>query len=85
MNPPAAGVFSERLAGMSARQLEVLRLMASGYTNDHIASMTGAAVSTVERWTAEIFRHLRIETRGIVNPRIEAVRVFIAAAGVPQR
>lgn len=75
----------EPLAGMSARHLEVLRLMATGYTNDHIARITGAAVSTVERWTAEIFRHLGIETRGIVNPRVEAVRAFIAVAGVPQR
>lgn len=73
------------LAQLSPKHLEVLRLMATGYTNDFIAQAKGASQSTVERWTAEIFRALGIDTRGAVNPRVEAVRQFIAAAGVPDR
>lgn len=76
---------SKPLAQLSPKHLEVLRLMATGYTNDFIGQMKGASQSTVERWTAEIFRALGIETRGTVNPRVEAVRQFIAAAGVPDR
>lgn len=76
---------SKPLAALSPKHLEVLRLMATGYTNEFIAQSKGASQSTVERWTAEIFRALRIETRGNVNPRVEAVRQFIAAAGVPDR
>jgi hypothetical protein len=39
----------------------------------------------VERWNIEIFRALDINTKGIINPRVEAVRMFVAAAGVPDR
>ena len=73
------------LGQLSAKHVEVLRLMATGYTNDYIAQVKGASQSTVERWTVEIFRALGIETKGNVNPRVEAVRRFIAAAGVPDR
>lgn len=73
------------LSPLSVKHVDVLRLMAMGYTNERIAQVKGVAQSTVERWTVEIFRDLGIDTRGDVNPRVEAVRRFIAAAGVPDR
>lgn len=73
------------LGALSSREVETLRLMALGYTNEHIASVTGASVSTVERWVMGVFRALQIDTRGAVNPRVEAVRIFVAASGLPQR
>lgn len=76
---------SHPLAGLSAKHLEVLRLIATGYTNEHIASLKDASQSTVERWVVEIFRTLKIDTKGNLNPRVEAVRRFVAAAGVPDR
>lgn len=76
---------SKPLASLSAKHVEVLRMMATGYTNEHIARVKGVAVSTVERWTAEIFKELGIDSKGTVNPRVEAVRQFISAAGIPDR
>ncbi len=76
---------SKPLASLSAKHIEVLRMMATGYTNEHIARVKGVAVSTVERWTAEIFKELGIDGKGTVNSRVEAVRQFIAAAGIPDR
>lgn len=73
------------LTGLSAKHMEVLRLVATGYTNEHIATLKGASQSTVERWIVEIFRALNIDTKGILNPRVEAVRLFVNAAGVPER
>lgn len=73
------------LSELTHREVETLRLMALGYTNEHIASITGASVSTVERWVMSVFRALQIDTRGAVNPRVEAVRMFVAASGLPQR
>jgi DNA-binding NarL/FixJ family response regulator len=73
------------LAPLSVKHLEVLRLMATGYTNDYIAKLKDASQSTVERWNIEIFRALDINTKGNINPRVEAVRMFVAAAGVPDR
>lgn len=73
------------LAALTAKQVDVLRMMATGYTNEHIARVKGVAVSTVERWTVEIFKELGIDGKGAVNSRVEAVRQFIAAAGIPER
>lgn len=72
-------------AELSDKQVETLRLISMGYTNDYIAQLRGTSRSTVERWSVEIFRALGIDTRGHVNPRVEAVRRFIAVAGVPDR
>lgn len=73
------------LGQLSPKHLEVLRLIATGYTNEFIAQLKGTSQSTVERWSVEIFRALGIDTKGNVNPRVEAARQFIAAAGVPDR
>ena len=76
---------SKPLSQLSPKHLDVLRLMATGYTNEFIAQLKGTSQSTVERWSMEIFRALGIDTKGNVNPRVEAARRFIAAAGVPDR
>jgi len=73
------------LAPLSAKHLEVLRLMSTGYTNEYIAKLKDASQSTVERWNIEIFRALDINTKGNINPRVEAVRMFVSVAGVPDR
>ena len=73
------------LAVLTAKQLEILRLMSLGYTNEFIARHKSASTSSVERWVMQIFRALEIDTRGDLNPRVEAVRQFIAASSLPER
>ncbi len=73
------------LAALNSRQLEILRLVAQGYTNDYIARNKATSRSTVERWLTEIFRLLEIDTHGDVNPRVEATRRFINVASLPER
>lgn len=76
---------SKPLGMLTAKQLEVLRLMAMGYTNEFIAQTKNASQSSVERWVMQIFRAMSIDTRGALNPRVEAVRRFIAASSLPER
>jgi DNA-binding NarL/FixJ family response regulator len=73
------------IGGLDARHVEVLRLVAMGYTNDQIGRLKDASQTTVERWCQEVFRALGIDTNGAVNPRVEAARRYIAAAGIPDR
>jgi DNA-binding NarL/FixJ family response regulator len=73
------------LATLTTRQLETLRLMSLGYTNEHIAECAGVSVSTVERRVMEVFRALGLTGRQNLNPRVEAVRIFGAASGLPER
>lgn len=73
------------LGHLTQQQMEILRLMALGYTNDVIAQMKGAGRSTVERWVAGILKAMEIDPRGSVNPRVEAVRRYMLVAGIPDR
>ena len=76
---------SKPLAALSRQQMEILRLMALGYTNQAIASQKGVTLKSVERWIGEIFKAMGVAKAGDVNPRVEVVRQFVAAAGLPER
>jgi DNA-binding NarL/FixJ family response regulator len=73
------------LSVLSPRQLEVLRLIAMGYTNEFIAQCTNSGLSSVERWVMQVFRALGLDSRGNINPRVEAARIFIATSSLPDR
>lgn len=73
------------LAKLTRIQLDVLRLLASGYTNQEIAKRRNKSVSSVEQLLNTLFKNLEISGDEAINPRIEAVRLFIKAAGVPKR
>ncbi len=73
------------LGNLSERQLEILKLMALGYTNEAIARQQDAGLSTVERWIAGILRDMGISRSSEVNPRVEAIRRYVAVVGIPDR
>ena len=73
------------LAGLTPRQLDVLRLMSMGYTNEFIGQYTESSISSVERWVMQVFRALGLDGKGNINPRVEAVRFFIASSSLPER
>jgi len=72
-----------RLAPLTSAQLAVLRLAALGLTNTAIAERRGTAERSVERLLRSVYETLGIAVDGDVNPRVEAVRCYIAAAGLP--
>jgi len=60
----AAGpVVAEARFGLTARELEVLRLIASGRTNAAIARELSLSVKTVDRHVSNIFTKLDVPTR----------------------
>jgi DNA-binding CsgD family transcriptional regulator/pimeloyl-ACP methyl ester carboxylesterase len=62
--------------GVTARELDVLRLLATGESNAQIARALGIAVHTVERHTANLYR--KIGARGRADATAYAVRRGIA-------
>ncbi len=52
-----------RLAQLSERELEVLRLIALGYSNKEIAAMLFLSVKTVETYKARVMEKLELTTR----------------------
>jgi len=73
------------LAALTPAQHEVLRMIAQGYDNASIAGKRGCSESSVQNLIAEVYKRLRIDPRGDLNPRVEAVRVFASVAGLPDR
>ena len=75
----------EGLASLTPKHAGVLKLLALGYTNEYIARAKKVTLGTVERWNNEIFEALAIAKDADTNRRVEAVRRYIAAVGLPPK
>lgn len=71
------------IAALTRVQLEILRLTASGLTNAGIARQRSTSERTVEQRLQSVYRALGIPDDPLVNRRVEAVRQYIVAAGLP--
>jgi len=71
------------LADLSRMQLEVLKLVAQGKTNQQIADARDRSLGAVESMLSRIFAILEIDAHGEGNARVEAARQYMAAAGIP--
>ena len=76
---PMAGT-RENPAGLTDRQLEVLRLLARGLTNGEIATQLVLSVRTVDRHVAEILAKLGVSSRRQAAARAEALGITSARA-----
>lgn len=79
--PDASG--NGPLAGLTRTQRAVLRLAAMGLTNTAIAERRGTTERNIEQRLQAVYAELGIPADGALNPRVEAVRRYIVAAGVP--
>lgn len=70
---------------LTRAQREVLSLMAEGYGNEAIAAIRGCSRSSIANLILGIYRRLGIDPRGDLHPRVEAVRRFSSASGLPDR
>ena len=71
------------LAGLTRTQLAVLRLAALGLTNAAIAERRGTTPNNVEKRLRSVYETLGIPSTGPTNARVEAVRRYVRAAGLP--
>jgi len=78
VSPPAGPLHK-----LTRVQREILRLTALGLTNAAIARHRGTNERTVEQRLQSVYQTLEIPINGELNPRVEAVRQYILAAGVP--
>lgn len=71
------------LASLTRRQVEVLRLVALGHTNQQIAAALGITSKAVERTLARAFTALGLPDDREGNRRMHAARRFIDESGNP--
>lgn len=72
------------LRTLTPNQQQVLRMVAQGLTNSAIARRRGSSESAVEQILASIFRNLGVAHTEEISPRMQAARIYIAAAGLPE-
>ena len=68
------------LATLTDRQLDVLRLIAQGFTNAGIAAALGIAVKTVDNITNAIYASLEVVADGTSHARVKAVLAYLEAS-----
>ncbi len=79
-----AGRFSpvgQAVAGLTAREREILALIAGAYTNGAIASRVGISRRGVENHINAIFAKLELGDAGEVSLRVKAALVFLSSEG----
>ena len=79
------GTLEGPLATLTRAQLDVLRRVALAYTTAEIARQRNCSASAVEKVLTSVYEALAIDKDGPVNPRAEAMRIYIKHAGVPER
>jgi len=67
------------LAELSAKQLEVLKLIAEGLSNQQIADARQTSVRAVEGMVSRIFEALGIDVQDAGNSRVDAVKKYFLA------
>lgn len=72
------------LAKLSRSQLSVLKMVASGKSNQQIAHERSRSVGAVESMLSRIFAILNIASTSEGNARVEAAAKYMAAAGIPE-
>jgi DNA-binding NarL/FixJ family response regulator len=70
---------SRPFANLSGKQLEVLKQIADGLSNQQIADERGTSVRAVEGIISRIFEALKIDVQDEGNSRVDAVKKFFVA------
>jgi DNA-binding NarL/FixJ family response regulator len=76
----ASAVPNSQFSSLTSREMEVLGLMAEGYTNISIARKLTISERTVESHVNNIFGKLGLTSEATHNPRVMAVLLFLQAA-----
>ena len=71
------------LARLTPAQVAVLRMVAEGWTNAEIAAQRGSTVRAIEKLLHRSIAALGITEDSRRNARVQAVRIYVAAFGVP--
>lgn len=80
--PEASAASSpDPLGNLTRHQLEILAMIARGWSNERIAAETGGTVRAVERSISRLFGRLEVTRDSAVNARVAAAGMYLAAFG----
>ena len=74
----------EELQNLTPGQLELLRMIAMGYSNDMIAQRRGVTVRSVESLVNRLFSALELSADARSNARVKAALLYARTMGIPR-
>lgn len=75
---PALSPYQSQAPRLAPRQLDVLRLIAQGYSNEAIAARLGLAEKTVANYINVVYHKLSIDSASpAVQPRVQAALYYL--------
>lgn len=81
----AGGEGDRVLDRLTPMQMEILGLIAAGFTNAEIAQRRGSSLRAVERLVTRVFEVLGLNDDPQHNPRVVATNLYTQALGYPAR
>lgn len=70
---------------LTTPQMEVWRLIASGFSNAEIARMRDTTVAATERIVTRLFGRLGVDSNSRLNARVAAAKAYISRYGPPDQ
>lgn len=78
---PSVPPPTDALGTLTRHQLEVLAMIARGWSNEQIAEASGSTVRAVERSVSRLFERLGVTGDAAVSSRVAAATMYVAAFG----
>jgi len=79
--PLANIIFKPNRTGLTQVQLEVLKLIAEGYSSIEIASKRNVSIKAIESSISKIHRQLGLDRSKRLNQRVQLARAFFKLSG----
>lgn len=70
---------------LTTPQMEVWRLIASGFSNAEIAALRDTTVAATERIVTRLFSRLGVDSNSRLNARVAAAKAYISRYGPPDQ
>ena len=80
---PELGADGRRISALTGSQVQVLRMIAEGLSNEEIARRRQTSVKSVEHLITRLMAALGLSADPAINTRVAAARIYIEEAGLP--
>ncbi len=82
VTPPGAS-DAAKIGALTRGQLDILRMIAEGWSNAEIAKQRGSSMRSVEKAVSRTFEALGLNRSPGVNPRVAAATLYARTFGLP--
>ncbi|MEW1823011.1 hypothetical protein AB0323_19790 [Arthrobacter sp. NPDC080031] len=80
---PAVASDAAKIGSLTRVQLDILRMIAEGWSNAEIVKQRGSSTRSVEKAVSRTFEALGLNRTPGVNPRVAAATLYARAFGLP--